>query len=581
MKTMLRALFTLMVLFALPGCAGGWRGGVAPAAWDASAPAAPTASASAKPKAANGKSTAVTAEGVQFVFAGDASTVNVAGEFNSWSTSADPMKKQSNGTWTLTKALAPGKYAYKFVLNGTDWKADENSPETADDGYGGKNSVVVVTTGAAAAPAAPVAAASSGAGPAVTADGVTFRYSGTGNTVNVAGEFNSWSTSADPMKKQADGTWTLTKSLPAGKYAYKFVVDGTNWKEDPAATETVDDGYGGKNAIVNVGATAAPAAKPAAPAAATAPAASAEGVKFKYSGPGNTVNVAGEFNSWSTSADPMKKQADGTWTLTKALPAGKYAYKFVIDGTNWKEDAGATEFADDGYGGKNSVVVVGAGAAAAPAATPAAAAAPAATGDGVTFRYSGPGGSVALAGEFNSWSTSADPLKKQADGSWTITKALPPGKYPYKFVIDGTTWKEDAAAAEFADDGYGGKNSVVVVGGGASSASAAKPSAGAVKPLAAGAKPKAPKIGANGVEFTFAGSARTSVAVCGDFNSWGATVNKMTQQADGTWTATIKLPAGTYAYKFLVDGSTWKQDEGNPATADDVFGGKNSIIVVK
>jgi 1,4-alpha-glucan branching enzyme len=589
MKTMLRALFTLMVLFALPGCAGGWRGGVVPAAWSDSAPAAaPTASsASAKPKAANGKSTAVTAEGVQFVFAGDASTVNVAGEFNSWSTSADPLKKQANGTWTLTKALAPGKYAYKFVLNGTDWKADENSPETADDGYGGKNSVVVVTTGAAAAPAAPVAAAASNAGSAVSADGATFRYSGAGNTVHVAGEFNSWSTSADPMKKQADGSWTLTKALPAGKYMYKFVVDGTNWKEDPAATETADDGYGGKNAVMTVGAgaAAAPAAKPAA-AAAAAPAASADGAKFKYSGPGNTVHVAGEFNSWSTSADPMKKQADGTWTLSKPLPAGKYAYKFVVDGTNWKEDPAATETADDGYGGKNALITVGAGAAAAPAAAPAAAAAaPAATGDGVTFRYSGPGGSVALAGEFNSWSTSADPMKKQADGSWTITKAIAPGKYPYKFVIDGTTWKEDAAAAEFADDGYGGKNSVVVVGGtaaGASSAaSAAKPAAGAVKPLAAGAKPKAPKLGANGVEFTYAGAARTGVSVCGDFNSWGPTVHKMTQQADGTWTATIKLPAGTHAYKFLVDGSTWKQDEGNPASADDVFGGKNSIIVVK
>ena len=107
---------------------------------------------------------------------------------------------------------------------------------------------------------------------------------------------------------------------------------------------------------------------------------------------------------------------------------------------------------------------------------------------------------------------------------------------PYKFVIDGTTWKEDAAAAEFADDGYGGKNSVVVVGGGARARRPRSP-----PPARSNRSPRArsrrPKIGANGVEFTFAGSARTSVAVCGDFNSWGATVNKMTQQADGTWTA--------------------------------------------
>ncbi len=205
----------------------------------------------------------------------------------------------------------------------------------------------------------------------------------------------------------------------------------------------------------------------------------------------------------------------------------------------------------------------------------------------MTFRYKGDGGSVNVAGEFNSWSTSADPMKKQADGTWTLTKALAPGKYAYKFVVDGTNWKQDDAAAEFVDDGYGGKNSVVVVGGSAAPAAAAAPASGAgkpasaVKPLASSAKPKAPKVTAAGVEFTFAGSARTGVAVCGDFNSWGTTVNKMAQQADGTWTATVKLAPGSYGYKFLIDGTTWKQDEGNPAAADDGFGGKNSIIVVK
>ncbi len=260
-------------------------------------------------------------------------------------------------------------------------------------------------------------------------------------------------------------------------------------------------------------------------------------------------------------------------------------YKFVVNGGDWKADENAPEFADDGYGGKNSLVVVtGTAAAPAAAAKPAVAAGgPTASADGVTFRYAGTGGTVNVAGEFNSWSTSADPMKKQADGTWTLTKALPAGRYQYKFVVDGTTWKSDDAATEFVDDGYGGKNSVIAVGGGAAPAAAAgvSPAAGAVKPLAPGAKPKAPRVTAAGVEFTFAGSARSTVSVCGDFNSWGTTVNKMTQQADGTWTTTVKLAPGSYSYKFLVDGVTWKMDEGNPATADDGFGGKNSIVVVK
>ena len=67
------------------------------------------------------------------------------------------------------------------------------------------------------------------------------------------------------------------------------------------------------------------------------------------------------------------------------------------------------------------------GAGAATTAAPAAAApagAPQATADGVVFRWKGGGSSVALAGEFNAWNTSADALVKQADGSWQIVKKL-------------------------------------------------------------------------------------------------------------------------------------------------------------
>ncbi len=457
---------------------------------------------------------------------------------------------------------------------------------------------------AAAAPAAaPAAKATNAKATHATASGAVFVWAGEGNSVAVAGEFNSWNTSADPMQKQGDGTWSLTKTLPAGKYQYKFVVDGSNWKPDPDAPETADDGYGGKNSVVVVGGTgtaaapaaAAPAAKPAAATATgTGPAVTANGVVFKYTGGGNTVNLAGEFNSWSTSADPMQKQADGSFTLTKSLPAGKYQYKFVVDGGTWKEDPNAKEFADDGYGGKNAVVVVGEGAAAAPAAAAAAPAAkpaatgtaPAVTANGVVFKYTGGGNTVNLAGEFNSWSTSADPMQKQADGSFTLTKSLPAGKYQYKFVVDGGTWKEDPNAKEFVDDGYGGKNSLVVVGDGAAAAApaaaaAAAAPAGAIKPLAAGAHPTPPQPTANGVVFTYAGPAKTGVALCGDFNNWATTADPMTQQPDGTWTVTRKLAAGTYGYKFLVDGSNWKQDEGNPQAKDDGFGGKNSVVTVK
>jgi 1,4-alpha-glucan branching enzyme len=335
-------------------------------------------------------------------------------------------------------------------------------------------------------------------------------------------------------------------------------------------------------------AAAPPAAKPAAAAAAVAtPVASGDGATFKYSGAGNTVNLAGEFNNWSTSADALTKQADGSWAITKKLAPGRYMYKFVVDGSNWKEDPNAKETADDGFGGKNAVMVVGGAAgaaAAAPAAAKPAAAAAVAAGDGATFKYSGAGNTVNLAGDFNNWSTSADALTKQADGSWAITKKLAPGRYAYKFVVDGSNWKEDPNAKETVDDGFGGKNAIMVVGGAAGAApaaAAATAAPAAAKPLSSGAKAKAPQMTAAGVVFTYAGAAKSTVALCGDFNNWAPNADALTQAADGTWTITKKLPAGAHSYKFLVDGSNWKPDDGNPNSSDDGFGGKNSVITVK
>jgi len=242
------------------GCAGGWRNGPPPGS---AAPTA-TAGAAATPRAAG----ASAADGVRFVYKGAGNSVAVAGEFNSWNTSADPMAKQADGGWLLVKRLDPGRYQYKFVIDGTTWKADDSATETADDGFGGKNSVVVVggnpgaapTGGAAAAGAAPAAPATAAptpvtgkaAPPKVTPDGVQFTFAGEASQVTLAGDFNGWSTSTDPLARQPDGTWSIVKQLPPGTYGYKFLVNGKIWKQDDANPEAKDDGFGGKNSIITV-----------------------------------------------------------------------------------------------------------------------------------------------------------------------------------------------------------------------------------------------------------------------------------------------------------------------------------------
>ncbi len=44
------------------------------------------------------------------------------------------------------------------------------------------------------------------------------------------------------------------------------------------------------------------------------------------------VSLTGSFNNWSKSADPMKRNREGTWTKIKVLPRGTHEYKFVVDG---------------------------------------------------------------------------------------------------------------------------------------------------------------------------------------------------------------------------------------------------------
>jgi 1,4-alpha-glucan branching enzyme len=44
---------------------------------------------------------------------------------------------------------------------------------------------------------------------------------------------------------------------------------------------------------------------------------------------------------------------------------------------------------------------------------------------------------VFLAGSFNDWSPVSTPMAKDADGNWSLAVDLKPGRYEYKFVVDG------------------------------------------------------------------------------------------------------------------------------------------------
>jgi 1,4-alpha-glucan branching enzyme len=59
-----------------------------------------------------------------------------------------------------------------------------------------------------------------------------------------------------------------------------------------------------------------------------------------------------------------------------------------------------------------------------------------ANGSGVTFRVWAPfAGAVAVAGEFNGWSTSADPLFSEGNDYWSVDLASAGVGQQYKFVV--------------------------------------------------------------------------------------------------------------------------------------------------
>lgn len=69
---------------------------------------------------------------------------------------------------------------------------------------------------------------------------------------------------------------------------------------------------------------------------------------------------------------------------------------------------------------------------------------------------------VSLSGNFNEWSKTSHPMQKRGD-SWSIMIYLPPGRYPYQFIIDGKISVPDPAGLLDEDTGFGTQNSVVIV----------------------------------------------------------------------------------------------------------------------
>ena len=221
--------------------------------------------------------------------------VLLAGSFTNWQYGALEMHKTDSG-WISVVSLRPGKYWYKFIIDG-GWTIDRDNQLSEDDGQGNENSVYYKTNRVLTLPGFNAA-----------------------RDVYLSGSFNNWNPGELPMSKGAYG-WTINLYLAEGTYTYKFLVDG-KWIEDPAGAARLPDGHNGFNSELRLG-------KPH---------------RFFLKGytSARSVALAGSFNEWRTYDLPMNRTAEG-WELPYTLGPGNYEYKFVVDG-KWITDPGDSLF---------------------------------------------------------------------------------------------------------------------------------------------------------------------------------------------------------------------------------------------
>jgi hypothetical protein len=83
-------------------------------------------------------------------------------------------------------------------------------------------------------------------------------------------------------------------------------------------------------------------------------------VQFVLTAPkASQVTVVGDFNSWDPVATPMVRRESGAWTAAIPVSSGRHVYAFIVDGDRWVADPAAPLAPEDGFGIRNSVIVVG------------------------------------------------------------------------------------------------------------------------------------------------------------------------------------------------------------------------------
>lgn len=218
----------------------------------------------------------------------NAQRVMLAGSFNYWKPDALAMQRTDSG-WIAKVKLGPGKYWYKFIVDG-NWTIDKDNLTYENDGRGNDNSVYFKTN---------------------------FIFKADfpeAQRVYVAGSFNQWRPRELPMNQTAKGR-ELPLYLADGTHTYRFVADN-KWYADPANPEKLPNEFNDYNSVIRIG----------------------NPYLFSLLGfpEAKQVVLSGSFNNWRRDELYMKKTNTG-WELPYVLGPGNYQYRFIVD-DKWVSD---------------------------------------------------------------------------------------------------------------------------------------------------------------------------------------------------------------------------------------------------
>lgn len=279
---------------------------------------------------------------------------------------------------------------------------------------------------------------------------VTFEYTDANLTsCSVAGSFNNWGDT--PMSNDGTGKWSVTvQGLAAGDYSYQ-IKPNDNWVSGAGNssftcgtvaqvnvkiyfknTQNYDQPaiqvWGGNPTITGAGSPTEISGW------------GAQGYVLTKEGDYYTVTLQGTFDGCQFL--DMTANGDGSHscisisgdllTTLKSYTATDTTNLYYINGSFYENP-------DD------AVILTS----------------PEVNGQKVTFRYNAPDATkVQLAGDMTEWQSGAIEMTKDAQGIWSLTKEIAPGKYGYKFIVNESDWKTDPVNGNVIGD-----NSLLVVPG--------------------------------------------------------------------------------------------------------------------